>query len=262
MDFKKLKILGFLLKQNKPLGVANFPKDIIDEYSVNGIQKGSIYHELDITMERIEGLITQPFTKQYEISPKGKKAIEKYIADKEGAIMEKLSTYSVNAFVDISPTLSILFPLSVDDEIHEISEKAQEVRLLLNEMVADNIIKLHPTRYGWIGKKGDGVIHWLNNVVIKVAKKREESVPKTTHIDNSVRIGDNFNGIFAQDSSLGDFSNPSIETHNKASEAKPAKTSALERWYWVGGIIAGILALIALFEKLQQLGVFKSLFTK
>lgn len=52
MDIKHFKILQFLSEQTKPIEYSNFPNKIKSDF-FNGINYGSLLHELIISLEQI-----------------------------------------------------------------------------------------------------------------------------------------------------------------------------------------------------------------
>ena len=106
----------------------------------------------------------------------------------------------------------------------------------------------------YLYQKSSFIKHSSNEYTLKTAgieyyinekeKVQPTSLPAIFKIDKSVKIGDGFSGVFAQDSDLSNaLISPTTENKNNSNPAKPTKRSVLEIMAWIIGIAAGAVAI-------------------
>lgn len=78
MDIKHFKILQFLSEQTKPIEYSNFPNKIKSDF-FNGINYGSLLHELIISLEQNKEWINEVGSQHFEINDNGREALREQL---------------------------------------------------------------------------------------------------------------------------------------------------------------------------------------
>lgn len=201
------------------------------------------------------GLIEQgAYPQSIRLSSKGLIAMDTYNSyssyfnsNKPQRILQFLKPYGSNNFINISPLLSELFPLSENDGLHDVQEKGIEVRKLINGMVDDSLIKLDSTEINKLGGGSGGKRDWFNDLKITAS-----IVDRNTPIvDNSINFHGNFTGN-ANTGSVGGNQESSF-TDVKSSKADHSKATPITKSKidvpLILKIIAGIIVIIVAILK-------------